>query len=503
MPADLAIINANIKTMNPLQPTAEALAIRKNLIAKIGTNRKINQLIGKGTEVIDLKGKTVVPGLIDTHVHVADFGRCLLWLDLTCAESIKQLQKMLKEKAMQTPSGKWIIGRGWNQSRFKEKRFLNLADLDAVVPNNPVILYHEAALICAVNTKALEAAGVTSQTQVPSGGTVDKDTQTGELTGIFRESATNLVWHAVPEPDEAELLEATALACQKIAEAGLTSVNWLVLSENELPIIQQLHKRQKFPLRINVIIPEALLEKIVDFQSADPSMLRLGGVMIDVDGYLDSKTAALSKPYSDDPKNSGKLQHTLQSLSASVAKVLSSGLQPVLHAMGDKAVDLALKVIEQNPDRAIRFHLEQAALLNPQLVGRLKKLNVVVSVQPRVIVTEFAVWSAVERLGMERARWLHPLKTLLEADVKVAGGSDCPMEPLSPLLGMQDVVQRQSFPEQRLTAEEALRMYTFDAGYALGEETVKGSIETGKLADLTILSDDPTALSRTRLKTLR
>jgi predicted amidohydrolase YtcJ len=253
-----------------------------------------------------------------------------------------------------------------------------------------------------------------------------------------------------------------------------------------------------------VIIPEALLEKTIGFQSADSLTLHVGGAVIAADGYLDSKTAALSQPYSDEPNNSGRLLCTVQALASSVAQVLAAGFQPVIHAMGDKAVDSALKVIEQTSKQAAgktaRFRLEQAAVLNKELIKRLKTQKVVVSVQPKVIASEFSVWSATERLGVERAKWLHPLKTLLKEGVKVAGGSDCPMEPLNPLLGMQEAVTRQSFPEQRLSVEEALRMYTVDAAYSSGEENVKGSIEDGKLADLTILSNDPLAVPTNEIK---
>ena len=173
--ADLALIDANVRTMNPRQPIAQAVAIKKNRIIKVGTDREIKKLIGKDTKVISLNGKTVVPGLIDTHIHVADFGRCLMWLDLSGAQSVKDLQNILTEKAKQTPAGKWIIGRGWNENCFKEKRLLTLIDLDAVAPDNPVILYHGAAYACAVNSKALAQAGVTNETLVPSGGTIDKN----------------------------------------------------------------------------------------------------------------------------------------------------------------------------------------------------------------------------------------------------------------------------------------------------------------------------------------
>lgn len=496
MSADLAIINANVRTMNTCQPVAQAVAIRKNKIIKVGTNQEIKQLIGKGTRVISLYGKTVVPGLIDTHIHVADFGRCLLWLDLTTAQSIKELQAILKERAKHTPAGKWIIGRGWNQNRFKEKRLPNFADLDEAAPENPVVLYHQTAMICAVNSKALALAKVSREASTPSGGTIDRNVRTGELTGILRDTATNLVWLIVPEPTIDELSEATALACQKIVEAGITGVHWIVLSENEIPIMRRLQTEGKLPIRINVIIPDTLLKDNITLKSADSLMLHLSGVFIPADGYLDSKTAALSEPYSDDLKNSGKMFYTEQALASLIMRVLSADLQPVIHAMGDKAIGMTLSVIERTKTSSnVPFRLEQAAVLNKELTKRLKKQNIVISIQPKVISTEFAVWLATIRLGAERAKWLHPLKTLLKEGIRIAGGSDCPMEPLSPLIGMQEAVLRKSFPEQRLNAEEALGIYTLDAAYCSGEERVKGSIEEEKLADLTILSKDPLAVS--------
>jgi len=489
--------------MNPHQPVAQAVAIIKNKVIKVGTNDSVSKLIGPSTKVINIEGKTVVPGLIDTHVHVADFGRCLLWLDLTNVESIKQLQSQVREKVKQTPAGKWIIGRGWNQNRFKEKRLPTLSDLNEVAPSNPIILYHETEMTCVVNGKALSLANVTQQTAIPTGGFIDKDPQTGELTGILRDSATNLVWRVVPEPTADELSEATVLACQEIIKAGLTSVHWIILSENELALIQTLHLQGKLPIRVNVIIPEAFMKQTVGFRSTDSLMLHVGGVMIAVDGYLDSKTAALFESYSDEPNKNGRLFFTEETLASSVAIVSAAGFQPIIHAMGDKAVDMVLRVIEQtSKQKSVHFRIEQAAILNEQLSKRLKKCNVVVTVQPKVIGTEFAVWSATKHLGLERAKWLHPLKTLIKEGIKVAGGSDCPMEPLNPFLGMQDAVLRASFPEQGLTAEEALRMYTKDAAYSSGEEQIKGSIQDGKLADLTVLSDDPLSIPANDFKNI-
>ncbi len=488
-------MNANVKTMNPQQPTAEAVAVVGNRIIKVGSNSEIQQFIGESTQVLDLEGRTVLPGLIDTHIHVADYGRCLMWLDLSNAKSIAELQQLIKDKTKHLLKGKWVIGQGWNETRLK--RTPTLADLDEAAPENPVILYREAAMTCAVNTKALEAAGVTEQTPIPSGGSADK-TSDGKLTGVFRDNATSLVWQAVPEPSQAELLEATAEACQKIFQAGITSLNWLVIAETELPLIQLLHMQGRLLFRVNVIVPEAMLEKTADFKTRDPSVLRVGGAFVVSDGYLDSKEAALSKPYSDDPSNSGKMLLTPEQLAASVKRAVAFGVQPVIHAMGDRALDETLKVIEQTSGNA-RFRIEQAAVLNRSLIDRLKKQNVVVSIQPKVISAEFTVWSANRRLG-NRARLLHPIKTLLDAGLRVAAGSDCPMEPLSALLGVQELVTRQSYPEQRLTVDEALRLYTLDAAYCSGEETQKGSVEEGKLADMTILAEDPASVGDQKIK---
>ena len=501
--AELALLNAKVRTMNPRQPEAQAVAVRQGKIVKVGGDEEVNLLIGKQTKVVDLGGKTVVPGLIDTHVHVADFGRCLLWLDLTAADSIGMLQRLLKEKAGQMQAGKWIIGRGWNETRFSQKRLPDILDLDAAAPDNPVILYREAAMTCAVNSKAIALSGVSEKTTVPPGGAVDKNPKTGKLTGIFRDTATSLIWKTVPEPTVDELVDASVLALQKIASAGITSIHWILISKGELGIVQQLDAEGKLPVRVNVIVPYEFLSETAGFTSQDPLMLHVGGVFITTDGYLDSKTAALTQPYSDDPDNNGKMLLTEQELAASVAQVLDLRLQPVIHAMGDKAIDAALKVIERTKSKGTRFRIEQAAVLNAKLIERLKASEVIVTVQPTVIATEFAVWSAEARLGIGRAAMLHPLKTLLNAGVRVAGGSDCPMEPLNPMLGIREAVIRARFPEQRLSAEEALRMYTAEAAYCSGEENLKGTIEEGKLADLTVLAEDPFAVTAEKISGIR
>jgi len=232
------------------------------------------------------------------------------------------------------------------------------------------------------------------------------------------------------------------------------------------------------------------LDKIAGLKPSDALALKVGGGLIFADGYLAARTAALFQPYSDDTGSSGKLLCTQEEMNTAAIKIVKAGLQLVIHAVGDKAVDAALTTIETS-GKGHRNRIEQAAVVKERLVQRLKKQKVIVSVQPCVVASEFSVWSAIEHLGSERAKWLFPVKTLLREGVRVVGGSDCPMEPLSPLLGMQTAVTREFFPEERISVEEALCLYTVDAAYASFEENIKGSIEKGKLADLTVISRDP------------
>ena len=253
--ADLALTGGNVLTLRPSQPSAEAVAVKGDRIVKVGTNEEISQLVGKDTKVIHLNGKTVVPGFIDTHIHVADFGRLLTWIDLSDVGSIKEMQKSLSIHVAKLPNGKWLLGRGWDQTRLAEKRLPTRFDLDSVSPDNPVIFYHQSGQVCVVNSKALELAGVTRLTPVPPGGAIDRDAETDEPTGVLRDNATNLIWAAIPQPSEEELVEAAGLACEKILEAGVTSVHWMVSSPIELSIIRTLLAQNRLPMRVYVIIP--------------------------------------------------------------------------------------------------------------------------------------------------------------------------------------------------------------------------------------------------------
>jgi predicted amidohydrolase YtcJ len=496
--ADLVLINGNVLTMNPAQPRAEAIAITKDRIVKVGSNTDIKATAGKGAKILDLKGKTVLPGFIDTHIHVADFGRTLQWIELKQADSIQAMLTLVREKTTRTPKGKWILGSGWNQENFTEKRAPTRLDLDAAAPDNPVILYHQLGRACVTNSRALKLAGVMKETALPKDGAIEKD-ETGEPTGILEGNATDLVWNAVPQPTGEETLEAAKEACMKIVEAGITSIHWIALSDAEVKVAQKLIRANDVPLRFFLIITDEVYENLP--AEANLTDMGIGGVVIFSDGYLASQTAALNQSYVGTPSNRGQMLYTQEELERLAARIHKANLQVIIHAMGDKAVDAALKALQSLPEawNECPHRLEQAALLNRQLITRLKKLAPIVSIQPKVVESEFNTWAAVEHLGEVRARMLFPLKTLLKHEIRVVGGSDCPMEPLNPLLGLQALVTRKPFPEERLTVEEALRLYTVDAANANSKEKEKGSIEEGKLADLVVLSGDLTAVASDRM----
>ncbi|MCW4005081.1 MAG: amidohydrolase [Candidatus Bathyarchaeota archaeon] len=477
--------------MSKGKPCVEAVAVKGGRVIKVGSTDEISLLIGKDTEILYLDWRTVMPGFIDTHIHLADFGRFLMWIDLAAVGSISRMQVLLSQRVEKTSADKWIVGRGWSENRFIEKRLPTRSDLDKVAPDHPVLFYHQAGPVALVNSKALQLAGITKDTEAPLGGVIDKD-EAGEPTGVIRGSAMDIVWKLVPETGIDELVDSAAMACEKIMQSGITSIHWLAESSADVAIFKKLVETGKLPLRVYMVIPASLLGDAALIEGLQKGESRIGAVEVAADGYLASKTAALVKPYCGDDNNKGKMLLRQNELNTASENIVKRGFQLVLHAMGDKAVGKALTAIETVASvEKSRSRIDPAALLNKALIERLKKQRVVVSVQPLVAASEFSVYDALEHLGEDRARWLYPLKTLFNEGIRVCGGSDCPMEPLNPLLSIQSAATRRFFPEEQLTVHEALCMYTVNAAYASAEEKDKGSIEEGKYADFTVLSKNP------------
>ena len=506
MQADIALINGNMITINPSKPQAQAVAIKDNKIIQMGTNREIKPLIKEKTKVIDLKGKTVLPGFIDTHIHVAGFGKALTEIGLRGIQSIKEMQEKLKKRVEKTREEEWILGHGWDQDRLKERRYPTRWDLDKFSPNNPVLITRVCGHLCVVNSKALKKAGITEKTSPPPGGKIDKNPKTGDPTGILRENAMDLVQRMVPEPSEQQLMNACSLACQKAVESGLTSVHWIIHSPAEIHVIQKLRAQNKLPLRVYILIPVKFVDHLIHLSLSTgfgDDIVRIGAVKIFMDGSLGARTAALHESYSDNTSTRGMLLYSEEKLKELIMKIHRAGLQLAVHAIGDRAIDVVLaaleKALKKIPREDHRHRIEHASVLSEKLIRRMKRLGVIASVQPHFVVSDFWI---MDRLGSKRARWVYPFKALIQEGVRTVGGSDCPVEPISPLLGIWAAVSRELFPEERVSVEEALRMYTIDAAFASFEEKVKGSIEVGKLADLVVLSRDPRRVSPDEIKDL-
>jgi len=505
--ATLVLLNGKIYTFNPDKPKAQAVAVFEEKIVYVGENSEASKYIGPQTKVVDLKGKTVLPGFTDCHVHISGFGRSLFALNLRNVTSIAELKELVKEKAESLPQGAWIFGRGWDQEKFAEKRLPTRWDLDEVAPNNPVALFRVCGHICVVNTKALEKAGIGKDTLAPSGGKIDKDPKTGEPTGILRENAVELILKSFPKANEEEILRFCLAACRKAVEAGLTSIHWIIESPVEMRVIQQMRRQGRLPLRVYLFIPVEFLEKLEGLglmQGFGDSTVKIGGIKILLDGSLGARTAALYEPYNDMPETKGMLIYSQEEFEKLILKAHKAGLQLAVHAIGDKAIDVVLKtfekVLKEAPKVNHRHRIEHASVLNEKLIQQMKRLGVIASVQPHFIVSDFWV---EDRLGKERARWVYPFKTLLKEGVVVCAGSDCPVEPISPLLGVWAAVAKQPNLEEKLTVEEALRLYTVNAAYAAFEEKLRGTIEEGKLADLVVLSEDPFEIEPENLKDIK
>lgn len=504
---DSAFINANIVTLSSKRPTAQAIAIKDGKIVRVGSNEEITRLSDADTEMINAQGKTIVPGLVDCHVHMTGFGYSLREIDLRDAKSIKEVKRRLRKYREQNPEKSWIQGGRWNQERFSEKRYLTRTDIDEAVDDKPVLLLRVCGHIGVANTKALELAGITRRTTVKNG-TVEKDEITEEPNGILKEDAAiELVRRIIPKPTAEELKQALTSACHKAVQAGLTCVHWMVTSQKEIRAIQQISTEGKLPLRVCLGISIEHSEELVRLgllTGFGNDKLKIGFVKILADGSLGGHTAALKQPYSDQPQNKGVMLYTQKVLNRLVSTSHSAGLQIATHAIGDRAVESVLKAYQESlkkyPNNNHRHRIEHCSVLNLKLIYQMRKLGLIVSIQPHFAVSDF--W-ALERLGKKRMNYTFPFKTLIKQGLTVISGSDCPVENISPILGIWAAVANRINPIETLTVTEALNTYTKNAAYASFDENKRGTIEKGKLADLTILSDNLLMVNKNDIRKIK
>ncbi len=510
-PADLVITGGKIVTMDPDNPEVEALAARGQVIVAVGAAAEIAPFIGPDTELVELGGALAVPGLIEGHGHFTSLGRSKMILDLTAVSDYADLVDMIAETVSVTEPGAWILGRGWHQEKWRappERGVSGLPDhdaLSAVSPDNPVMLTHASGHAVLVNASALELAGIDDATPDPAGGEIVRDA-TGRAIGVLRETAASLASvHLDDEPDAAALRRMVELAAGECLAHGITTFHDAGSSFGVVEQLRLMAEAGELELRLWVMLSEdntTLAERLPETRvhRAGDGFLTVGGIKRWIDGALGSHGAWLLEPYSDLATSTGLNIVTRDELRSAARLALEHGLQLCSHAIGDRANRVALDVYQEAyqsvpAPRDLRWRVEHAQHLHPDDIPRFAELGVIAAVQPTHCTSD-GPW-AEQRLGAERCRdGAYVWRALLDSGAVIASGTDCPVEPIATMPSFHAAVTRRMadgeafYPEQAMSRMEALRARTLDAAYAVFEDDVKGSLEVGKLADITVLSRD-------------
>jgi predicted amidohydrolase YtcJ len=504
----LLLFNATIYTMDDQNPQAEAVALRDGRIVAVGRADEVREAAGPRAESIDLEGRAVVPGFIDAHVHLLDYALTLERVNLEGVDSLAQAVALVRQRIVSAEPGAWIRGRGWDHNLWGGS-FPHKEDLDGIAPRNPVALTRKDGHLVWCNSLALQAAGIGPQTPDPPGGRIQRGAD-GEPTGILMETARELVYAAIPAPPAQQRLEALRRAFPIAHSLGLTGAHEMGYLEGGEPLsdYQELLARGELGLRVCATIPRKQVNEALALglhTGFGDEWLRIGGVKIFMDGTLGSQTADMLADFEGQPGNRGVVVTSAAEIREFVRRASGAGLACTVHCIGDAAVRKALDAIafchpqsfDYAQDRsAIRHRIEHAQLVHPDDIPRFARLGVIASMQPIHATSDLEI---ADRYWGARCRAAYAWRSLLDADARLCFGSDCPIETLSPLAGIHAAVTRQRadgtpedgwYPEQRLTVAEAVQAYTLGAAYASGEESSKGSITVGKLADLVVLSRD-------------
>jgi predicted amidohydrolase YtcJ len=531
--ADTVLIRGNIITVDSKASRAEAVAIKNGRLLWVGSTEEVKAAIGKGTEVRDLKGMTIVPGFNEAHNHTLQFGHILSGIILASVRSIDGILDLVRERAVRHKEGTWISGSGFDQNKLREKRLPTRWDLDQVAPNHPVSLKHTSMHAMVVNSRALSLAGITKDTPDPEGGEIGRDHRNGELTGILLEfPAMNLIENIMPKPSQEDLIAALKRASEKLLSEGITSatdagVGVLVDVPRQIAAYQEAVERGALRVRHNLAIWSNALFNYENFdeelKKAEWNLLgmgirsglgnerlRIGPFKFVPDGALSSGTAVTYEAYGADPNHqtTGVFVIDPEKLAKLACVVHAFGWQLMIHAIGDRTLDTAINAIEKalqiRKKEDPRPRIEHCVMITPSMIEKFGKLGICLILQPGF------VWGLgdnyISQLGRERASKTKPFRTLLDNNIIIAFSSDRPVIDGAPLLGIHAAVNQKTMtgqdyaPEEKISAEEALGCYTINGAYTTFEEKIKGSLEAGKLADLVILAEDPTKIAPESIK---
>jgi predicted amidohydrolase YtcJ len=506
-PADLILHNAKIYTADSRTPRAEAIAIRGDRIAAVGSSADIQKLKGAATKVVDARGAAILPGLHDSHGHFTGLGASLQVLQLRGTASWEQIVGMVRRRAASARPGEWIQGRSWDQNDWAVKEFPSHEMLSNAAPNNPVYLTRVDGHAAMVNKAALDAAGVNKDTRDPEGGRIIRDAQ-GNPTGVLVDQAMRLVSRNIPRVSPEQLEEQILLADAEARRLGLTMVHDAGANTEVVDAYKRLVDSGKLQTRLYVMLrgPMEMLKPHFEkgpITNYGNHRLAVRAVKISADGALGSRGAALLEPYADEPGNSGLLVNPPEEVYAQTLAASRAGFQMCVHAIGDRANRMVMDTFERGQNevpgsRELRMRNEHAQILDATEIPRFAKLNVIASMQATHATSDLP-W-APARLGPARIEeGAYVWQKLLKSGAIIANGSDFPVEEPNPMLGFYAAITRQDpsgnppnawQPDQRMSREETLKSFTIDAAFAAHAEKELGSLAPGKLADLIVLSKD-------------
>ena len=497
---NLILVNGNIITLDPSYPQATWVAVENDKIVTIGDGKGWKNLGNKNTRIIDCSGKTVLPGLIDAHLHLVSYAKSFVTADISPGEnvhSISDIQKIIKNFSQNRPSGQWILGRGYNEFYLSDSRHLNRWDLDIAAPDHPVRLTHRSGHAHVLNSLALKLVGITRETGDPDGGLVERDLKTGDPTGLLYEMG-DLLSDRIPPLTPAELEKGLKLANQKLISLGITSIQD-ASSRNSARQWELLNSWKETGIlhpRVNLMMGICAFYKFNNqhhFNELNAIELRLGAIKI----ILDDTT--------------GRLHPSQSELNEIVFEVHQAGQQIAIHALEENAVNAACKAIqyalEKIPVKDHRHRIEHCSVCPPWLARKIASLGIAVVTHPAFIY--FHGERYLKSIPDERLKHLYPIKTLLDQGVNVAASSDCPIVSPDPLIGINTAMHRLSATGdlvgggEKIQSTAALQMYTLNAARAAFEDAIKGTVTPGKLADLVVLSADPTRLTADEFSNLQ
>jgi predicted amidohydrolase YtcJ len=507
--ADVVLHHGKIWTGNPRQPEAETLAVRGDRIVAVGTAEALRPLIGAATKIIDLEQRRVVPGFHDSHVHLLGTGQGLSQVALKDAGDEGEFGRRLRDFDRKLPAGRWLVGGNWDHDRTFAGKLPTAALIDKYVRDRPVFLRRYDGHMGVVNSRVLKLAGITADSPDPVGGIIYRQPGSRTPTGLLRDNAMGQVTGLIPAATEAEIADAVRAALAEARRLGVTSIQDMdgsgaVSRRLLLRLYQHMARTGELTTRIKLYFPLGAWSSLADIgvlAGFGDVWVRIGSLKDFIDGSLGSSTAKFFEPYQNEPGSTGIFLTPLSKLRQRIQAADAAGLAVAVHAIGDRGnaelLDLFAAVIKKNGPRERRFRIEHVQHLRPADYGRFAELGIIASMQPYHAIDD-GRW-AQGRIGGKRCASSYAFRSLLGAGARIAFGSDSPVAPLSPLLGIDAAVNRRTldgkhpggwFPEQRITVEEALACYTLGSAYAAGQEKELGTLEPGKLADLVVLSRD-------------